>query len=285
MSFELNADRTEVAFYVRGGTAIEDFDETAVTLVLDISSNMHMDMGDHAFRGTVSKSNQTPGNFSGWVALKPGQGVAVSGLTSCGAVFLANQDFSRIAAAHMSGDAHFAEDWATQLGKDAPHFLLWGTGPDGSRSSGGQVLWEYMKGLKIPPARAQAVAGCGCIALTASGVALASRSTRFFACKRSGQAIQKTRGPVSAEDLDRLNFYTLCTSFNSTSKPDQFMLFRAVASYVGVSTPFAFDEEEQQEAIANGKEIFGAYYRKLPSNLKATFLKFEIFKLHPKVRP
>src|SRR5262245_36022509 len=191
MSFMLSEECPSVTFAMMGAAEVM-FDVQNATCILDIHSNLPMNMGRF---GLNEIENQ--GNYSKWVSLQPNQGVAVTGLASCGAVFVANIDFSRIAAGHMSGDAQFVEDWCKKLLTSSPtvtpHFVLWGTGPDGGLKSGGMVLLDYMNKFKIPPVRAPAVAKCSQIFLmrsqTGGGIACASRTAIPF--QREGQAIQK----------------------------------------------------------------------------------------------
>src|SRR5689334_16842287 len=101
MSYSLNTERSSVAFAMDTGEQIQerpdDFD-----CVLDIYSNRTLDLGPV---GLGEFGHQ--GNYSGWMALSDNEGVAVTGLTSCGAVLVANANFSFVAAGHMSGDARF----------------------------------------------------------------------------------------------------------------------------------------------------------------------------------
>ena len=180
MSFILEfGGRTEVAFKVPDGKAI-DFDPSGTKCLFDINRNLWFDM-----RGAGSvQDNQ--GNFSKWMTLDANEGIAVSGLTSCGAVFFASHDFSRIAAGHMSGDAVFAEEWCEKLGEGLqPFYLIFGTGFDGSARRGGEVLMQYMRRFNIPPSRAPAVKGCGKIFVCRS----ADKTYGIVCARRSGDLV------------------------------------------------------------------------------------------------
>ena len=176
MSFILEfGGRTQVAFKVPDGSAI-DFDPSGSECLLNINRNLWFDM-----KGLASIQDHD-GNFSKWMTLEANQGIAVTGLTSCGAIFFANADFSRVAAGHMSGDAVFTEAWCDYLGQRLqPFYLIFGTGFDGSARIGGAVLMQYMKAFEIPPSRAPAVKGCGKIFVCRSedkkyGIVCATRS-------------------------------------------------------------------------------------------------------------
>lgn len=165
MSFILSQQRPRVAFSVPGGNTIA-FDLSGYRCMLDIKTNLYFTM-PHAMIQDAFR-----GNFSTWINVSPSQAVAVSGLTSCGAVFVANTDFSRIAAGHMSGDVQYIEEWCDELGdSDAgpPHYLVWATGPDSSGWRRGTMLMEYMNRLRIPPIRAPAVKSCSEIVLSGRG--------------------------------------------------------------------------------------------------------------------
>src|SRR4051812_10493820 len=103
MSFILSPRRNSVAFDVTTQARIR-FDVTKTTCILDINSNTWINLREFALDEIVNQ-----GNYSNWVPLRANEGVAVSGLTSCGAVFVANNDFSKVAAGHMSGDARFVD--------------------------------------------------------------------------------------------------------------------------------------------------------------------------------
>jgi hypothetical protein len=109
MSFGLSQQRSSVTFDMTTGAEVDVTVENA-TCILDIHSNISMNMAEFGLDELRSH-----GNFSRWVSLDAEEGVAVTGLTSCGAVFVANKDFSRVAAGHMSGDAQFVEGWCRKL--------------------------------------------------------------------------------------------------------------------------------------------------------------------------
>ncbi|MCK9605066.1 MAG: hypothetical protein M0R33_01290 [Methylomonas sp.] len=280
MSFGLSQQRSSVAFDMTTGAEVS-FDVENASCILDIHSNISMNMAEFGLPEFL-----THGNFSKWVSLDANEGVAVTGLTSCGAVFIANKDFSRVAAGHMSGDARFVKDWCNKLSNSnsnvQPHFILWGTGPTGSRKTGGKVLMEYMRYFGISPSRAPAVASCGAIFLVRSqrGVAYAS-NTIAIPFKRRGQAVREFKMPTQEESAVR-DYFNLET-FNSQSLPDQLMLIQAIARLVNhENIPLAFDEESQKKLISlHGKVVTKAYLELVPVLLKSRFLQFEIFKLYP----
>lgn len=180
MSFILEYPRKQnVAFTIAGEQEVEF--QPSGRCVLDINSNFYFNM-----RGFGLLQNGLQGNFSKWVELNNNEGLAVTGLTSCGAVFVASSDFSRVAAGHMSGDAQYVKEWCDGLLKDSavqPHFLVFGSGLDGSARTGGEVLMKYMKRFDIPPNRAPAVKGCGSVYVRRSGssaTVYASRSSKMW---------------------------------------------------------------------------------------------------------
>lgn len=156
-------DRKQVAFRVPGDNQIPYLPPQDPP-ILDISSNLPygVNMGAHKLI-----QDYVRGNFSKWISVPRGLGVAVSGLTSCAAIFAASENFDWIAAGHMSGDAQFVKQWCEELLHATPgvavKYLIFGTGPDSSARRGGSVLLEYMRFCGISPARAPAVKGCGSI--------------------------------------------------------------------------------------------------------------------------
>lgn len=156
MSFGLAfGGRTQVAFRVPDEAEVE-FTTSEYKCRFNNRTNTWFDMGSYALFQDPLK-----GNYSRWISTKRNQGVAVTGLTSCGAIFFANHDFSKIAAGHMSGDAQFVEDWCKLLEySHKPFYLVFGAGPDGSVSMAGEVLMNYMKRFGIQPNCAPAVQGC-----------------------------------------------------------------------------------------------------------------------------
>lgn len=165
MSYLLRPQRRRVAFNVRTG-AQTNFDLSPYMCILNIKTNMYF------YMTFASLQDARFGNFSSWVPIDPGEAIAVTGLASCGGVFFANSDFSMVAAGHMSGDAQFVAQWCDSLAEDGvrPHYLLWATGPDGSRSLGGRALRQYMRRFGINPVRAPAVANCTQIVLSQDGL-------------------------------------------------------------------------------------------------------------------
>jgi hypothetical protein len=281
MSFLLSPQRSSVAFDLTTGAEVR-FEVEQATCILDIHSNRAINMADFGL-----DEFRTHGNFSKWVSLDENEGVAVTGLTSCGAVFLANRDCSRVAAGHMSGDARFVGGWCAKLAdsspKVEPYFILWGTGPDGSRKTGGKLLLDYMRWFGISPSRAPAVAACGALFLVRSraGVACASH-TIAIPFQRRGQAVREVIRQTEEEKVARA-LLTL-ESFNSREINDQFMLIYTLANWVHYQkgVPFKTDEPSMSELIAeHGKAVTQAYLAQLPVNQKGYFLQFEIFKLYP----
>jgi hypothetical protein len=268
------------------------FDIRAATCVLDIHSNILFDMHDYGL-------HQTSGNYSKWVHLDDNQGVAVTGLASCGAVFLANEDFSRVAAGHMSGDALYAAEWLCKLmagghrGTRIPRFILWATGTSGSRSVrfGGHVLLKYMGTFNIPPSRAPAVAGCGAVLLiksAAGAIVHASRSHEIAGCNRSGQAIKDEYKEPSQEEQILGDFHTKVKNYDGEGIVSQFLLIQSISSLIAYHPPITFTtgKEAQEKALSeHGKNVTNAYYTTLPTYLKPAFLEFAIFKSHPEWRP
>ena len=284
MSFELSPLRHSVAFEMTTGKVVGDAAQAAdATCILDIHSNLAMNMVDF---GLELEGNR--GNYSKWVTLAPNEGIAVTGLTSCGAIFVANGDFSRVAAGHMSGDAQFVEEWCASLMKSSvtPTFILYGTGTSGSRETGGKVLSKYMKYINnLPPVRAPAVASCGSIFLVRStrGLAVASRNPEL-PFKRKGQAVRAERTKLSEVDGLMLDYLNL-KDYDEDNLANFVMLISALGHRVGVPVGLAFDEVAQKELLAqHGKDVikrYGELLAKMPPDYKQDFLKFEIFKRYP----
>ena len=278
MSYDLT-NRDSVTFNVLTGAKVE-FDVGNATCVLDIHSNLFIDMAKHGL-------HQKSGNYSRWVSLNDNEGVAVTGLTSCGAVFIANREFSRIAAGHMSGDAFLAQEWLDALLKDAsikPWFMVWGTGPTGSRRTGGTVLRQYMKALDISSmARAPAVAGCGAVFLVKSAIPIV-HATRdvWINVKRSGQAVKKEY-KVSTE-LERAvaKFNNSVKLYDGSDTTSQFLLLQSLLSIMRNQTVgIIIEESKQKEFILQNGDVLKQYYQTLPPGLKTAFLKFAIFEAYP----
>jgi hypothetical protein len=281
VSYDLaNRKPPRVTFDVRTGVEVE-FDVEKATCMLDIRSNTYINMAEHNLY-------QHSGNYSKWVHLNDNQGVAVTGLTSCGAVFLANSDLSRIAAGHMSGDALYAEKWLDALlegGKIKPSFMVWGTGTSGSRKTGGSILLRYMEALGIPPSRAPAVAGCGAVFLVKSAPTAIVHATRDVSIKvkRSGQAVQREyREPTESERI-RTEFDGSVKNYDGPGSVNEFMLIQSLLKITrGQTVGIIFDETEQIKFISEyGKDVLKRYYQTLPFDLKSALLEFEIFKAHP----
>jgi len=154
-------DRMQMAFRVPGDNQIP-YSPPQNPPILNIYTNLPLNMGAHGLINDYSR-----GNFSKWISVPQGFGVAVSGLTSCAAIFAASENFDWIAAGHMSGDAQFVNQWCEELLHGAPdvavRYLIFGTGPDSSARRAGSVLMEYMQFWHISPACAPAVKGCGSI--------------------------------------------------------------------------------------------------------------------------
>ncbi|MCF7993570.1 MAG: hypothetical protein K9L32_00615 [Chromatiaceae bacterium] len=292
MSFLLDQSRPSVAFNMRTGREEVDFEVEKATCKLDIHSNQSINMGE--FGLVLPGAN---GNFSDWVELESNQCVAVTGLASCGAVFIAKNDFSRVAAGHMGGDAHFFDGWCSALlgrGEDARNYwILWGTGPDGSRRTGGMYLLKYMERFGVvPPSRAPAVVSCGAITLVRSattGIAYASQEPGIpFKCQ--GQAVRSKITP-SLEEKIMQDFLMLERNFNvddtANATANHFMLFQEVARLAHLSGTFrfSFKEQDQKQLIRDhGKEVVTAYLKILPERLQARFLSLKVFERYPELK-
>jgi hypothetical protein len=276
--------RTSVTFNMNNG-ALVDFDLKNTSCVLDIYSNVKINMADYRMEEVDAM-----GNYSKWVDLNFYDGVAVTGLTSCGAVFVADQTFSCVAAAHMGGDAQFAEDWCEKLvssrPKVVPYYILWGTGPDGSRSSGGKILLEYAKHLNVPFTRAPAVAACGAIFLarTPTGIAAASRSTDTseLPFKRTGQAVRTYKMPTREEII--VQHWLGLDIFNSDKIVEHYLMIQSMGVFINYKPelPFTMDEKAMERTLSlHAKQITTQYVARLPVGFKAKFSGFKIFKQHP----
>jgi hypothetical protein len=289
MSFELNQHRKTVAFDLPTGAPISSVDLSKITCILDIYSNVPINMdglGFHEF--------DKYGNFSTWVSLKSNQAVAVTGLTSCGAVFIANGDFTRVAAGHMSGDAQFVAGWCEKLksiGRGIePSYILWGTGTDGSRRTGGSVLAQYGEFFNIPLTRAPDVVSCGAILLarspSGSGVAYASYLPDI-SFRRAGQAVREDLTLPDKESQAVIDFETL-NKYNTRTVMDQMMLIVELGRRLWYQPQLmlVFDDDSQEKMLSShGKIVAQKYLAGLPANCKNLFLEFEIFKLHPDWKP
>jgi hypothetical protein len=222
--------------------------------------------------------------------LAPLQAVMVSGLTSCGAVLVANQDFSQVAAGHMSGDARLVTDWCKALLANAqgpkPYYLIWGTGPDGGVAVGLREHNAYIAQLGIAMGRSPAVANCFAVALTRDGSVFAARDTRFD-FKRSGQAVHVPRPEIAADDQVVLDYMMLMSTFDTATPPDQIMLLESIARKVG-HEPVAIVMDEpaiKQTVAARGKDLCAAYDRMLPQHLRQQFRSHPFFQANPTLRP
>lgn len=286
MSFELGPNRLQVAFDVTTGELIDDKPDDA-RCKLDIHSNISMDMGGKEFA-----DNTGEGNFSRWIELQAGEGVAVTGLTSCGAVFLANSDFSRVAAGHMSGDARLAKAWCSYIHKSGtkPSFLLWGTGTSGSRKTGGKVLMSYMDEFGLSPSRAPAVAGCGAIFLVRSnrGRAFASWEVRL-PFQAMGQAVRKVREAPSQLSSRLTQYASLKDSDEAGTTVDAYMILYMLAPEFGQSLPIVTDEKELLKLIRqHGPGLMRAYAKvvaTLPTSWIQDFNEWKLFKTYPMLKP
>jgi hypothetical protein len=256
--------------------------ESNVTCVLDIHSNLAISMGNFGL-GDFDNS----GNYSTWVPLADNEGVAVTGLTSCGAVLVANHNFSQVAAGHMSGDARFVSGWCKYLmsARVKPAFMLWGTGTSGSRETGGSVLMQYMNALRLQPSKAPAVASCGSILLARSsgGKAFASREV-YFEFRRKGQAVRTfTKRSPQAELLSQ--FDTLKSFDDSGDLNHYAMLLATLGNYVGEEVPLLHKEDAQRALIlARGPELMKKFAALLPDSFQQAFRNFNIFKAFPTLR-
>ena len=283
MSFELGPNRLQVAFDITTGELIDDKPDDA-RCKLDIHSNISMDMGGMQFADDTSE-----GNFSRWVELQAGEGVAVTGLTSCGAVFLANSDFSRVAAGHMSGDARLAKAWCSYIHKSGtqPAFLLWGTGAIGARGWGGRVLMSYMKEFRLAPSRAPAVAGCGAVFLVRSnrGCAFAWSAVQM-PFQTVGQAVRRLSSS-SLELAAKLTQYASLRVADEAGTIEQsYMLLYELSDR---SLPIVFEDEARLKSILeNGPGLMRAYAKVvatfLPSYIQ-DFQQWKLFRTYPKLKP
>jgi len=286
MSFGLTPQRRWIAFDMTTGSTLSETADN-VTCVLDIHSNLAMNMGNFGLDRFSSS-----GNYSVWVPLVDNEGVAVTGLTSCGAVLVANRDFSRVAAGHMSGDATFVNGWCDYLMNNRagvrPAFMLWGTGTSGSRKTGGKVLMQYMKALKLSPSKAPAVASCGSILLARSsrGKAFASYDVRFE-FRRTGQAVRtfSERNPLA----ELLSQFSMLQDFdNSADLTNYTMLLVTLGTYVGESVTLQFAPDKQKTLIVEqGPALMQKYAPKvaqLPADYQKAFRSFNIFKAFPALR-
>lgn len=175
MSFILPiAADAQVTFTIPDGTANSRLPAapTGFNCLLNISSNLPSQMANKSGAELIAFSTVFEGNFSGWVTLAPNDAIAVSGLTSCGAVFVANHNFSKVAAGHMSGDVQFVKRWCELLAEDTtinPHYMLFATGNSGGYNAG-EVLKSYMKtwGMWAHPVRAPSVKNVGSVLLCRS---------------------------------------------------------------------------------------------------------------------
>ncbi|SHH82434.1 hypothetical protein SAMN05443551_3255 [Marivita hallyeonensis] len=164
MAFQLTTEKPSVTFVIPRGMP----NRLAASLpghwssVIDISSNCP---GSSSIHGGVHLviSEFSSGNYSGWVDTGKAEAVAVSGLTSCGAAIMISSGLERMAAAHMSGDVQFNEEWCAKLGYTAPDaassstaptanpalpFLILATGPEGGLNAEA-VLRRYAKALRL----------------------------------------------------------------------------------------------------------------------------------------
>jgi hypothetical protein len=314
VSFELSPKRASVAFDMTTGTEVDFDDVEEATCILDIHSNLSMNMGDLGLDVDIRH-----GNFSKWVSLEFNQGVAVTGLTSCGAVFIANRDFSRVAAGHMSGDAQFVEDWCAKLLRSGsgvePYFILWGTGTSGSRKTGGMVLLQYMRrfgpqpppplpprvGIPsiprvgappsrrfgIPPSRAPAVASCGAIFLVRSGRGTAYAShTIELPFRRRGQAVRETRTFETTETGTIVSSYSDIKGYDIDDLVNQALLIYRISQEIDYEKiPMPFSAEAQKTVLTlHGKKVTKAYLEvlsRVPRSFRDEFVTFKIFKHYP----
>ena len=286
MSYELSPQRRSIAFDMPSGNRIDEQPD-GYDCVLDIHSNVVMDLGAMGL-GTYGHQ----GNYSGWVSLADNEGVAVTGLTSCGAVLVANPDFSRVAAGHMSGDACFVKDWCAALttGRNAvqPAYMLWGTGPTGSRSTGGQMLMQYMKAFGLNPAHAPAVAACGAIFLVRSGrgKAFAHHDVRI-AFRPQGQAVRTPREPSALRDA--LMRFTTLQDFDVSDDMANFaMLMTSLGGYVNERVALEMDPDAAHAMIlARGPALmrrFVPLLADLPESYQQAFRDFNLFRKYPSLR-
>lgn len=285
MSFELSPKRPVVAFDITTGQEVDAQPDDA-KCKLDIHSNLAIDMGGMGYR-----SDACLGNYSTWVDLQANEGVAVTGLTSCGAVFLANSDFSKVAAGHMSGDAQFFDDWCRSLlrTQTKPAFLLWGTGTTGSRSRGGKMLMAYMKAFGLSPSRAPAVASCGAIFLVRStrGLAFASQDVRL-PFQAIGQAVRDV--VLEHSPLTRLLIeYAGYKNYDEAGDlVNAYLLIKTLAASFNEDVGFDFDEEAQTEVIkTRGPTLIKRYAKtvaEMPSSYLDDFKRFNLFKRFPELK-
>ena len=177
MTYEISKDPdASVTFPMpndgQGGTLANA--PTGFNCLVNISSNlppwMISNPGSHHF----SIADPNKGNFTNWMTLGPMDAMAVSGLDSCGAIFVTNHNFSQVAAGHMSGDVQFVEDWCTLLSWSphiAPHYLVFACGHNGGYNSG-EVLGKYMTAFDLwsHPVRAPTITGTGSVLLMRTAV-------------------------------------------------------------------------------------------------------------------
>jgi hypothetical protein len=190
MSFELPAvNGAKIAFKIPNGMpeSVLSEDPRDFNVKIDISTNMYAGRSVVG-QNFLSMNGEEDGNFSNWIDLAINEAAAVSGLTSCGAIFCANSDFSKVAVGHMSGDVRYSETWVNLLkrsNKIKPYYMVFATGNDGGYNAG-EILMNYMVAfdMRRHPLRAPAVKSCGSIALIRasadSAVVFARRGASSF---------------------------------------------------------------------------------------------------------
>jgi hypothetical protein len=288
----LDQHSNTVAFDLRTGAQIS-FDLSKITCILDIYSNAGTTM-----EGLGLPKFDKDGTFSTWVSLEPNQAVAVTGLASCGAVFIANGDFTRVAAGHIGGNASFVADWCEELQRIdrgiKPSYVLLGTGPAGSPDTSG-ILRQYVECFHISADCARDVVSCSKILLarSQSGVVYASRSGDI-SFRRAGQAV---RGDFTLPDTKspEVEYFKTLAIYDSGKLDAQMTLIQALGKRLDYrpKIPFGFSEDAQealrplQEALLSlhGKEIAQQYLARLPAYWQDRFLQFKIFQKHPDWKP
>jgi hypothetical protein len=143
--------------------------------VVNIATNL-----PHRYRGNpdFAITDAFKGNMTKVLPLRGQTSVVISGLQSCGAVIVADMLCGNAAAAHVSGDLQFVDEWCTTLLATkgfTPHLLVVGRGTSGSKTWAEPVLREYAKALKIRNQNAFLMDGCGAMGLTRAGVAFAKK--------------------------------------------------------------------------------------------------------------